>query len=121
MSASAWRTISTALLFIVIFASGYWLSRSGKPYNTLLLTVHKLISVGAFVFLVIILIRAARADSLGAAEGIAGGISGVLFLSLIATGGLLSSDLETAAVVSIVHRIAPYLTILSTAATLFLL
>jgi hypothetical protein len=44
----------------------------------------------------------------------------VFFLSLVVTGGLLSSELQTPAVVSRVHQVAPYLTILSTIATLFL-
>lgn len=121
MNTNILRYVGTALLFVVIFVSGYWLSRSGKPYGTLLLTIHKLIAVGAFVFLVITMVRSGRAGALGTAGWVAGGVTGVLFLSLIATGGLLSSDLETPAVVSTLHKIAPYLTILSTAATLFLL
>ena len=121
MSTSTLRAIGTALLFVVIFVSGYWLSRSGKPYGTLVLTVHKLVAVGVFVFLVITMIRSGRADGLEAAEGVAGGVTGMLFISLIATGGLLSSDLEMPAVVSTLHKIAPYLTLLSTAGTLFFL
>lgn len=115
------RYVGIALLFVVIFFSGHWLSRSGKPYSTLVLTVHKLIAVGAAVFLVVIVIRASRAGPLGVTELVASGLTGIFFLVLIATGGLLSSDLETPVVVSTLHKIAPYLTLLSTAATLFLL
>jgi hypothetical protein len=48
-------------------------------------------------------------------------VAGVFFVGLIATGGLLSSDLETPAFVRTLHHIAPYLTLVSSAVTLYLL
>jgi hypothetical protein len=121
MSLNPWKDLGIALIFVVIFLSGYWLSRSGKPYSMLVLTVHKLLAVGTFVYLIVTLIRANRADTLHAYTVIAGVVSGVFFLSLIATGGLLSSEVQTPAFVSTLHKVAPYLTLLSTAVTLYLL
>lgn len=120
MNANSFTMIG-AVAFLVVFPSGYWLSRAGKPYSGIILTVHKLISVAAFVLLVITMIGSSQAARLGAAELIGGVVTGVLFLSLIATGALLSSDNEMPALVLRVHQIAPYLTVLSTAATLYLL
>ena len=37
------------LLFIIL--SGIWLSRTGRPLSVLILTLHKLISLGAVIFL----------------------------------------------------------------------
>ena len=115
------QNVSMALLFVIIFLSGYWLSRERKPYSMLLLTIHKLIAVGAFVALIITTVRANRAGELRAASISAGIVTGVFFLSLIATGGLLSSEVETPAFVSTVHHLAPYLTLLATVITLYLL
>lgn len=42
--------VGTGLLFLFIFLSGFWLSHSGKPYNTLIFTIHKLIGLAAGVF-----------------------------------------------------------------------
>jgi hypothetical protein len=114
-------SIIAGLVFVVIFASGYWLSRAEKPYNVLVLTAHKLISLAAVVLLVIAMIRANGSAALGATEIVAGAVTGLFFLSLIATGGLLSSDKEMPAIVLKLHQIAPYLTVLSTAVTLYLL
>jgi uncharacterized membrane protein YGL010W len=113
--------LRTALLFVVIVLSGFWLSRSGKPYNGLVLAIHKLISLAAVVLLVTTMVQSNRAGALSAPALIAGVVTGLFFLSLIATGGLLSSELQTPAVVSKLHQVAPYLTMLSTAATLYVL
>lgn len=85
------------------------------------LTIHKLIAVAAFVLLVVIMVRSNRATALSAIELTAGVVAGLLFLSLIITGGLLSSDNPMPAVVLKLHQIAPYLTVLFTGVTLYLL
>jgi hypothetical protein len=121
MDTTPFRITGAVLLFLLIFASGYWLSRSGKPYSVIVLTIHKLIALAAFVFLVIILIQSHRVTPLSGTEMVAGTISGLFFLGLIISGGLLSSDAEIPALVSKLHEIAPYLTVLSGAATLYLL
>jgi hypothetical protein len=113
--------IGAGSFFVVIFVSGYWLSRSGKPYNVIVLTVHKLISLAAVVLLVIAMAQAQRVATLSAMELVAGVVTGLFFLGLMATGGLLSSDKQMPAVVLRLHRIAPYLTVLAAAATLYLL
>jgi hypothetical protein len=110
-----------AAAFLVVFLSGYWLGRSGNPYSFIILTVHKLIGVGILVLLVIAMIRSHRVAALGPAELILGVVSGIFFISLIATGSLLSGDNEMPAFVLRLHQIAPYLTVLSTAATLYLI
>jgi hypothetical protein len=43
------QVIVTGLLFLVVFASGFWLSKVGKPYDLVLLPIHKLISLRALV------------------------------------------------------------------------
>lgn len=114
-------SIVAGLVFVVIFASGYWLNRAGKPYSVIVLTVHKLISLAAVVFLVVAMAQANRAATLSAIGLAAGVITGLFFLGLMATGGLLSSDKQMPTIVLRLHQIAPYLTVLSTAVTLYLL
>jgi hypothetical protein len=121
MDADQLRIVGAGLVFVVIFVSGYWLSRAGKPYNVIALAVHKLISLAAVVLLVIVMIQSNRIAALGAIEIVAGAVTGLFFLGLIATGGLLSSDRQMPALVLRLHQIVPYLTVLSAAATLYLL
>jgi heme A synthase len=113
--------VGAVVFFGVIFGSGYWLSRAGKPYNVIVLTIHKLISLAVVVFLVIIMVQANRVAVLSAMELVAGVLTGLFFLGLMATGGLLSADKQMPPIVLKLHQIAPYLTVLSAAVTLYLL
>ena len=113
--------VVAGLVFVVIFASGYWLSRAGKPYNVIVRTVHKLISLAAVVFLIIFMIQSNRAAALSAMELVAGVVTGLFFLGLMATGGLLSVDKQMPAIVLKLHQIAPYLTVAAAVVTLYLL
>jgi hypothetical protein len=113
--------VGTGLFFVVIFVSGYWLSRSGKPYNVIVLTIHKLISLAAAAFLVITIFQTYRGAALGAAGLIAGIVTGLFFVSTVVSGGLMSIDKPMPAAISMMHKLFPYLTVLSTAVTLYLL
>jgi hypothetical protein len=109
------------LCFVLIFLSGFWLSRTGKPYSALIITLHKLIGLATGIFLIRTVLQARQAAPLGATGMIAILVSVVLFAGLVATGGLLSAQKGMPPVVNLIHRILPYLTGLSSAATLYLL
>lgn len=117
MSNTALRAVGVGLFFVVIFVTGYWLSRRGKPYNSLALNIHKLIALAAAVLVVWALVRQNRVTNLSAGQWIAGGATGLLFLGTGVAGGLVSLENEMPAFVMRVHQIAPYLTVLSTAVT----
>ena len=121
MSIDQTRIVGTGLFYLFIFISGFWLSRSGKPYNGIVLTIHKLISLAAVVFLAITIHRINQVAQLSAIELTAGVVTGLFFLGTIITGGLLSVDKPMPVVVLRMHQITPFLTVLSTAATLYLL
>lgn len=121
MSITLWRVVGAALFVLVIFFSGYWLHRSGRPFSGLVLTAHKLVALAAAVLLVIVVYRAVRADELGPLGLVAGLVSGLLFLGTGITGGLVSASDRMPAAVAAVHRLAPYLTVLTAALALYLL
>jgi hypothetical protein len=108
------------VLFLVIFLSGFLLSRSCAPYSSAILTVHKLITLAALVILGITVRQMNQAASLNALELGAVVVTGLLFLGTIATGGLLSTGKSLPAVVLRVHEVIPYVTTLATAAALVL-
>ena len=120
MSPTQLRVVVIGLLYLFIFLSGVWLTRSGKPYSTVVLTIHKLISLAAIVFLGVVIYRTNQVSALSAGELAAGVITGLLFVGTIATGGLLSADKPMPAIVLWLHRTTPFLTVLSTAVTLYL-
>lgn len=121
MGTNPLRFVGALVFFLFIFISGFWLSRSGKPYSGIILTIHKLISLAAIVLLGITIYRVNQAARLSAIEPLAAVVTGLFFLGTMITGGLLSTDKAMPAIVLRLHQITPYLTVLSTAATLYLL
>jgi len=121
MGATQSSVVGAGLFFLFIILSGIWLSRSGKPLNGIILTIHKLISLAAVVFLAITIYQMNQAAGLSAIGFIAGVVTGLFFLGAIITGGLLSTGKPMPAAILTMHQIAPFLTVLSTAATLYLL
>ncbi|NTU75155.1 MAG: hypothetical protein HGA53_02975 [Anaerolineaceae bacterium] len=108
------------LFFVFIILSGLWLSRTGRPLNVFILTIHKLVSLGALAFLVISVYRIHLATPLSPAVIIACAVTLLFFIVLIATGGLLSTAKAMPITILKVHQIMPYLLIISTAANLYL-
>jgi hypothetical protein len=113
--------VSAGLLFLFVFLFGFWLSRSGKPYQLIVFTLHKLVALGAIVFLVTIVYKIHQVAPLGPAQMTAIGVTALCFLATMLTGGLLSIDKTMPAIVLKLHQMTPYLTVLSTAITLYLL
>jgi hypothetical protein len=114
------RAIVTALLFASIFLSGIWLSRTGRPLNVGISTVHKLIGLAAGIFLLVTIYQCNRSLTLSGSEWIAIVATGLCFLGTVASGGFLSSDKPMPVAVLRVHQLVPVLTALSSGVTLYL-
>jgi uncharacterized membrane protein YhiD involved in acid resistance len=115
------RAIVAGLFFLLVFLAGIWLSRSGRPLNMGLSTVHKLISLSAGIFLLITIYQHSRVIPLNTTEWIAIIVTGLCSLGTVASGGFLSSEKPRSIAVHRVHQIVPVLTLLASAATLFLI
>ena len=114
------KIITYIILFLVIFASGFVLSRMEKPYNTLLLTVHKLIGLGAGVYLVYAIIHNGQQEPLTALQISVLAACVVCYLGMIGTGGLLSADISVPGFVKVIHKVLPYVTVAASAAMLLI-
>jgi hypothetical protein len=121
MGTNQLRLVGALLSYLVLLLSGFWLSRSGKPYSGITLGIHKLISLAAVMWLGITIRRINQAGALSATELLAAIVTGLFLLGTMVTGGLLSIGKAMPAIVLRLHQITPYLTVLSTAATLYLL
>jgi hypothetical protein len=120
MNAFTSNIVEMGVLFLFIFLFGFWLSRSGRPINTLILTIHKLIALGTLIFIGVTIHQAHQIAPLSTAAIAATVITGVLFVITIITGGLLSLEQPVTAV-SIVHKIGPFLTVAGAIVTTYLL
>jgi hypothetical protein len=114
------RAIAVGLGFVLVFFFGFWLSRSGKPYGSLLLNAHKLIGLAVLVYLSVIFYQVNRTMPLGTTEWVVALVGALFFVVTIVSGGLVSIDRAMPTAVSVVHKVFPYLTVLSSAAILYL-
>jgi hypothetical protein len=115
------KIVLTGVFFLFVFIFGFWLSRIGKPYNPLVFNAHKLLGLAMGVFLIVTVYRTSQATGLAVVQIIAVSVTVLLFVILVAAGGLLSAKETVPIAVSIIHKVFPYLAILSTAVTLYLL
>ena len=115
------KFLFAGLFFVFILLSGFWLSRTGKPINTAILTIHKLISLGAGIFLGITIYRIHQVTPLSPFEMAAVALTLLFFIAMVATGGMLSTAKPMPGFVLKVHQFMPYLVIISAFANMYLL
>ncbi len=120
MNATTLKFIYTGTFFVFIFLLGYWLNRSGKPYEALLFNIHKLVALGAVVYLGVTFYKAQHATPLSPLQLAVVALTFLCFVVTIVTGGLVSIEKAMPAAVQLLHKIMPYLTVLSAAASLFI-
>ena len=117
---SSSQILLAVLLFIFVFLSGFWLSRTGKPYGIMASAVHKLVGVGLGIFLVMDVYHRHQAVPFGDVEILMIAVMMILFISLVATGAIVSGE-KTLPALSFIHKILPYLAVISTSVMLSLL
>ncbi len=115
------KLVGAALLLFLSFILGYWLNNLGKPYQIALLTSHKLISLAAFVLLCIGVYRLGQNNEINTLVYGFAIISGLLFVITIISGGLLSTSLVLLGLVKSSHHISPFLAVLFSGVTLYLM
>ena len=124
------KTTICGLLVLLTLVSGVWLSHSGKPFNSMIFTIHKLLALATVIIIgvnVYHLFRAIDGNTLVALSVIA--VSGLLFLTLFISGallslipaGLLSLEKPIPEIILKIHQVAPLLALVSSTATFYLL
>jgi hypothetical protein len=121
MSSAELRFAGAGLSFVLMFLSGIWLSRAGKPLNGVLFTIHKLVGLAAAVFLGATVYGLHQAAALSGMQLVAVAVSGLLFLGTVVAGGVLGIGKEMPTAVLRLHQIGPVLAVLASATTLYFL
>lgn len=123
MNNSQLRVVGAGVAFLIMFLSGFWLNRTGKPYGTLVFTIHKLIGVGIAIWLFVTVRQIHQTIPLNTFEIVAVLVAAVFFIATVTTGSLLSIPLSRPMpdIVSRLNKVLPYFTLLSTAITIYLL
>lgn len=123
MNTNQLKLVGLGVAFLVMFLSGFWLNRTGKPYGTLIFTVHKIIGLGMGIFLFITVRQIHQAAPLSPVEIALVALTILFFIATVTTGSLLSIPISKPmpGIVSILNKIFPYFTVLSAAITLYFL
>jgi hypothetical protein len=115
------RLIETGIFLLLMFLSGFWLSRGGKPYPGGKFNLHKFIGLGTGVFLIVLVYRAHQAAPLSAAQVTAVVITALLFILNVIAGGLVSLSKPMPGAVKLIHKVFPYLCAIAAGMTVFFL
>lgn len=113
--------ITLGIIFLSTLASGVWLSNSGKPLNTVIFTIHKLIALAAAIFTgmaIYNLIKIAEIQFFIVALIV---IVGLCVLALFVTGALMSSDKPVNDIFLTIHKVAPFLLAIAMVETIYIL
>jgi hypothetical protein len=111
--------ITPGIVFLLTVASGLWLGNTGKPLNTIIFTVHKLIALATVILMGIAIypmINYSQTQSLIIALVIVGALC---VLALFATGALLSRDKPVNNNLLNIHRVAPVLVVILMAVIIY--
>ena len=109
------------LFFLIMFPFGYWLSRMGKPYSNLLVTIHKLAGLGVGIYLVTSVYRTHQAAGLAPLQITLVVLDALLFIALVATGSLLTAEQAMPPIVTTLHKVLPYLAVVITGVLIYVL
>lgn len=113
--------LAALVFFVIVFVLGFLLYRSGKPYNILVLTMHKLVSLAMLILFVLTVVRVNRTTPLIPPVLLAVVVAVAFFVAAIVSGGLVSIDRPTPPIVRGLHWLTPFLTIAGVAVTSILL
>jgi len=114
------KTMASCIAFLVTIGSGLWLTNSGKPYNTAIFTVHKLIALAAAVLMAFFMFSLLKTTKLGVVT-ISVVVSILSVAALFISGALLSIGNAPYHLAKAVHVIASAVAVASTALSVYLL
>ena len=115
------KIISTGLLFLFTIVSGIWLSNSGKPLNTLIFNIHKLIALGSVIFIAIVIRNLLKNVAINNVILILIIVTGLFVLVLFVSGALLSFGKPVNNINLTIHAVTPIPAVITTAMIIYLL
>lgn len=115
------KIIAIGVLFLLTIISGIWLHNIGKPLNTLIFTIHKLLALATVLFTAITIYNLFKNTEIKTTILILIITAGFSLLALFISGALLSIGKLKGNIVLTIHNIATILAVFSSAVTIYLL
>ena len=115
------RTISALILFILMYISGIRMRQSGRPYNLILLNLHRLISLAAMTLAVVAVIPMHSGFVLTGIHCILGILIILFGLVTLVTGFFLNVKDREPRLALFAHKYLPYLLLVALVLMILLL
>ena len=115
------KIIGTGLLFLLTIVSGIWLSNSGKPLNSLIFNIHKLIALGSVIFTAIVIRNLLKDVEIKTVILTLIILTGLFVLTLFISGALLSLGKPVNNIILTIHSLTPIPTVITIAMTIYLI
>lgn len=115
------KILGSGILFFITIGSGIWLSNIGRPYNTLVFTIHKLIALLAVIFIAVLIRPLFKNLGIKGFIILLIVIAGLAILSLFVSGALLSIGNVPYMLVKRIHVIATIIAVAAIVASFFFL
>ena len=109
------------ILFLLTLAFGFWLSKTGRPYNGLLFNAHKLIALAGVVVAAIQVAKNLAPANSSALLTVLLVVAAISIIALFASGALLSANKLNYFSLRAIHNISLGLMILALAVAAYLL
>ncbi len=111
MSFEQLRIPGLVLAGVVVIASGFWLTRAGRPYPIALVTAHKAAALAAIVIIGMVVYQASRVTALPRQEVILVAVAAACVVATFASGAVVSATEAAPAWARWMHRTTPYLAV----------
>lgn len=112
MSYHTYLIIIFASIFTLGAGTGFLLKRKEKTYPVFLLTIHKLILLGAGVALGVLFIRKNQLVPLNTSGWLLFTATLFSFFLMIVTGGMVSIEKPMPKILQVIHKVFPYITVI---------
>jgi len=115
------KFITPVIAFLLTLVFGFWLGRSGKPYNGVLFNIHKLIALGAVILITMQIYNALKIMEINTLIVIMIVIAAICAIALFASGAFMSIGNHNYQIMKFIHNVAPILLVIAMAFTIYLL
>lgn len=118
---TASKFVLPIILFVLTVAAGFWVSKTGKPYNTGIFTLHKLLALAAVVLAAIVIAKILKIAPNQNLIIVLIVLAVLSVLALFATGALMSIQKTVGSAWLLIHRVAPFVLAGSTVSVVLLM
>lgn len=115
------RVIITTVLLLLTIGSGVWLSRLGRPLNSILFGIHKVVGLVTVIFIITSTFHFKNDQVLGTSISLIIGLEGFLILSILVSGVMLSFETVASTFLKLFHKVTSGLAVILIVISFYLL